>query len=195
MKENWKPINEFNGEYEVSNLGRIRKAKVIFDGYIGKIHYVTTKEKSKILHINQNSHGYNRVCIKGKYYRVAILVAKAFVQNPENKPEIDHINTIRTDDRASNLRWVTHKENMLNPLTRKKRLKVVYKTRGAQHVYVYDTTKSKKGRCVMDFCGIRTTARYFCVSYSKIKNAIDNPNKRINGYLLKSERKRYLTKQ
>ena len=97
MKENWKPINEFNGEYEVSNLGRIRKAKVIFDGYIGKIHYVTTKEKSKILHINQNSHGYNRVYIKGKYYRVAILVAKAFVPNPENKPEIDHINTIKKE--------------------------------------------------------------------------------------------------
>ena len=195
MKENWKPINEFNGEYEVSSLGRIRKAKVIFDGYIGKIHYVTTKEKSKILHINQNSHGYNRVCIKGKYYRVAILVAKAFVPNPENKPEIDHINTIRTDDMASNLRWVTHKENMNNTLTLKKRLETLCRKNKINPIYVYDTSKSKNGRCVMEFCTIRTAAKHFCVSYGKIKNAIDNQNKRINGYLLKSERKRYLTKQ
>lgn len=43
-----------------------------------------------------------------------------FIPNPENKPEIDHINTIRDDNRVENLRWVTHKENSNNPITLKR---------------------------------------------------------------------------
>jgi exodeoxyribonuclease VII small subunit len=53
-----------------------------------------------------------------KNYTVHRLVATAFIENPEEKAEIDHINTIRTDNRVENLRWVTRSENFLNPLTR-----------------------------------------------------------------------------
>ena len=66
----------------------------------------------------------------GGYYQVSLrrngetcvkkihkLVAETFIPNPDNKPCIDHCNTIRTDNRVSNLRWVTHKENSNNPIS------------------------------------------------------------------------------
>lgn len=50
--------------------------------------------------------------------RLHRIIAEAFIDNPENKPFIDHINTIRTDNSISNLRWCTRLENANNPLTR-----------------------------------------------------------------------------
>lgn len=49
-----------------------------------------------------------------KKLRVHRIVAETFIPNPENKPEVDHINRIRTDNRADNLQWVTKLENLQN---------------------------------------------------------------------------------
>ena len=57
-----------------------------------------------------------------KSFRLHRIVALSFIPNPLNKPLIDHINTNRMDNRIENLRWVTIKENMNNPLTYKKHL-------------------------------------------------------------------------
>lgn len=65
---------------------------------------------------------YYVLCVNGK--RVTVkghrLVALTYIPNPENKPAIDHINGIRTDNRVCNLRWVTNKENANNPITKEK---------------------------------------------------------------------------
>ena len=50
--------------------------------------------------------------------RIYVAVAKLFVPNPEDKPQVDHIDTNRKNNRADNLRWVTNQENMLNTTTR-----------------------------------------------------------------------------
>lgn len=104
--EYWKDIRGFEGLYQVSNKGRVRN-----------------KRTSRILKIKYNK-GYARVGLskEGKMYFKSVhrLVAEAFIPNPQNKPQVDHINTIRDDNRVENLEWVTAKENNQNPITKSK---------------------------------------------------------------------------
>ena len=73
-----------------------------------------TQLKNGYLLINFNKEG------KKNQRYLHRLIAEAFIDNPDNKPEIDHINGVRDDNRVENLKWVSHKENMRNPLTIKK---------------------------------------------------------------------------
>lgn len=114
MNEIWRDIKGYEGLYKVSNLGNVVSLK--YQGKIREVPYFMSFD---------DNHGYKRVTltmngIKKKIF-VHRLVAEAFIPNLENKPYIDHINTIRDDNRVDNLRWVTHSENILNELTNNKR--------------------------------------------------------------------------
>lgn len=61
-----------------------------------------------------NKQGYCQVCIQYKRYYVHRLVAETFLENPENKPTVDHINRTPSDNMVSNLRWATYKEQLDN---------------------------------------------------------------------------------
>ena len=118
MQEIWKAIDGFEGMYEVSNLGKVKslERKVMNNGGLQKRH-------EKILKENHSKTGHCMVvlCKDGIVYPKLVhrLVAFAFIQNPENKPVVDHIDTNPMNNRVDNLRWVTTKENCNNELTRK----------------------------------------------------------------------------
>ena len=101
MIEEWRDIKDFN--YQVSNIGRVRNSKgLIIKPHINKGGYIE-------LHLGKDGKHFNK--------KVHRLVAEAFIPNPWNKPCVDHIDTDRTNNSISNLRWTTHSENACNPLT------------------------------------------------------------------------------
>ena len=118
--EVWKTINGYNERYEVSNYGRIRSKDMIVNGRLKDCH----KIKGRILKPCTDKEGYKNIvlCInqKRKTFRLHRLVAIAFISNPDNLPEIDHIDGNRTNNNSENLRWSTRKQNANNPITRKR---------------------------------------------------------------------------
>lgn len=70
---------------------------------------------------NLEKDGYRRISIDGRHAVAARVIYEVFVERIPDGMEIDHINTVRDDNRVENLRVVTHRDNLLNPLTRPRR--------------------------------------------------------------------------
>lgn len=107
--EEWRDVIGYEGKYQVSNLGNVRSLSYMRTGRI----------KNLALHINKHGYVYVALLKDGKHKTCLVhrLVALAFIPNPDGKPCIDHINTIRNDNRVENLRWCTISENMRNPIS------------------------------------------------------------------------------
>lgn len=120
MREQWKTIAS-HPKYEVSSLGKVRNAST-----------------QRILKAFPNREGYLRLQLGDrKNHAVHILVAEAFVPNPEGKPEVNHKRGKKSDNRASQLEWATKAENIthsfsLRRKTPKRRPILVVLSSGAQ---------------------------------------------------------------
>jgi hypothetical protein len=108
--ENWKAIPGFEGRYEVSDCGRVRS--VPHEVAIGNGAYRVTQ--AHLLKPQLARNGYLMVSLGRKHKHMSIhrLVAAAFLPNPFDSPEVNHKNLNKTDNRVSNLEWVTKHENM-----------------------------------------------------------------------------------
>ena len=106
MTEIWKPIPNFEN-YEINEMGQVERT---FKN--GSVRFLTNyvNKASGYMITSLTKHG------KTHHPTIHRLLATCFIPNPENKPQVDHINRNRQNNRLENLRWATVQENNANKM-------------------------------------------------------------------------------
>jgi hypothetical protein len=119
--EIWVKTHEYDYDYYLSNMGRIKLGDKIVKQYLDKDFYC-------LCHLKING--------KIKLFRVHRIIARCFIENKDNKAQINHINSNPKDNRIQNLEWVSHSENNIH--------KFLNKNKSSMYVGVTYVSRDKK---------------------------------------------------
>lgn len=161
--EVWKPVKGFEGLYDISDQGCVRNTRNRY-----------------LLKLQNSGNGYFKVqlCKKGKVYRVWVhrLVAEAFVPNPQQFPVVDHIDCNKRNNLASNLEWVTQKENSRRAYSKGlvPNFQRFYGEQHPNHVLNEKQVSEIKAAYQTGLISQRQLARMYGVSQTTIKMIVNN---------------------
>lgn len=144
----WKDIEGYNGKYQVNSLGQVRAKLTDKRMRSGQWKLIKgSKYNTGYIYFKLNND---------KRFTQHRLIAEYFIPNPENKPQVNHINGIKNDNRIENLEWVTHKENykhaesagLLDGARKEQAKKIaVYKSKSIIDLYTGIVFDSLKDAC------------------------------------------------
>lgn len=149
--EEWKNIIGYEGLYEVSDKGNVRNVR-----------------RNTLLKLSKNNYGYIQVYLYKNSIRTGLkvhrLVAQAFIPNPDNLPEVNHLDEDKTNNRVDNLEWCTHKYNV----------NYGHRTENAIN------TRVKNGYADPDFIGFGLNEKDYMKEYNRIYR--ENNREKSNEY-------------
>lgn len=192
--EEWRDVIGYEDAYQVSSLGRVRSK----DRVVTSARYKNRREKGRILKQRFDRDGYLTFNPKwngrSQLLKVHREVAKAFVPNPHNRPQVDHINGIRHCNVVDNLRWCTTKENQTFVLARQNKSQATtmsyqdndelrkirantFRKASSRPVVAY-----YEGKKVNTFDSQRDAAKHYGISESKVSDIVLGRLDNYNGY-------------
>lgn len=164
--EHWKAISGYEGIYEVSDLGRVRSLKY---------------GKEKILKPGKNNWGYLKVslCKDGHVKKLTVhrLVAEAFIPNPQGLETVNHKDEDKTNNFASNLEWMSIKDN-INYGTRNKRMAEAH----SKQVQMFDKST---GWLLTTFPSLMVAVKVTGINQGGISQCCNGKRKSAGGYVWK----------
>lgn len=177
-QEVWKPIVGYEGRYEVSDLGRVRS----LPGNHVNGRIIRQAWRGRFLSVDLSMNGYR------KSFSVSRLVAEAFLPNPKKKTQVNHINPDRSKNHASNLEWVTPKENTAHAiayglrkpiqgekagqakLTEKQAIEIIYRRRDGEKVRDIAKDYPVSHQTISDICTLKKW-KHLLIHHSHSRNA------------------------
>lgn len=171
ISEEWRTINSSNGMYDVSNLGRVRSHDYVQYRSNGKV-MCNFHLKGRILQPFKTGKGYWTVFINDRQRKkVHRLVAEAFLENPNDLPEVNHIDGNKDNNAVNNLEWVTTKQNIEHAV--RNRLNV-HGEKSPFSKLTENQVKEIRNICIVGDkqYGIKPLARKYGVGSSTIKNIV-----------------------
>lgn len=168
MTEEWRDVKGYEGKYQVSNLGNIR-------GLDRKDNF-GRPIKGKMLAQRAQKNGYMTVKLRSngiqKTFRVHRIVADAFCDNPNNLPEVNHIDENKKNNRANNLEWCTRQYNCSYGSGLEKR----------KEKYSHKCAQIKEGKVIAEFPSMIEASRKTGVPFSSIQRCISGRYKSSHGF-------------
>lgn len=183
--EEWKDIEGYEGLYQVSNLGRVKSLARYVKHYKGGLlllreRILTTIAVRDYLNVNLYKEG------KIKMFKVHRLVAQAFIENPDNLPQVNHKNECKWDNAVWNLEWCTSDYNLKYGTRLEKAIKKSAKTQQLTH----PTRKSvlqytKDNQFVTEYMSMKEAERQTGINYSSISKCCLGKGLTAGGYIWK----------
>lgn len=171
--EIWKPISGLEDRYEVSTLGRVKSIRN---------NLIMKPQKRQHGYLGVQLHGFKDTNRGMKTFSIHRLVAEAFIPNPNNCLEVNHIDEDKTNNRVENLEWVTHEENS-NRGTRGQRIGQAHINHPARSRVVGKYTKD--GELIEILPSVSEAHRKYGYSVGNICQSMRRENGTVYGYVWK----------